>query len=335
MTAVHEAHWTGRRVLVSGAGGFIGSHLVERLARAGAHVTAFVRYTSSGRAGFLDDLDPVARSEFTVVLGDLRDEDAVRRAMHGVDAVLHLGALIGIPYSYFHPRETADTNIGGTLNVLLAARDLGVRRVVLASSSEVYGTARHVPIDEGHPLQAQSPYAASKIAADKLGESFAASFGTPVVVLRPFNTYGPRQSARAVIPTIVTQALAGDEVVLGNLLPTRDFTYVADTVEGFLAAGSSDAAVGRVINLGTGKEISIGDLVALIGETLGRQISIRQEDARIRPGASEVERLLSDNRLARELLDWAPKTSLREGLAATVEWIERNTFQYRVGTHEI
>jgi NAD dependent epimerase/dehydratase len=335
MTGGQEAIWAGRSVFVSGAGGFIGSHLVERLARAGARVTAFVRYTSSGRAGFVDEFDPVVGSEIEVVLGDLRDEDAVRRAIDGVDTVLHLGALIGIPYSYVHPRETADTNIGGTLNVLLSARDLDVERVVLASSSEVYGTARRVPIDEEHPLQAQSPYSASKIAADKLGESFAATFSTPVVVLRPFNTYGPRQSARAVIPTIVTQAIAGDEVVLGNLLPTRDFTYVADTVDGFLAAGSSDAAVGRVINLGTGNEISIGDLAALIAEILGREISIRQQNVRMRPGDSEVERLLSDNRLARELLGWEPKTSLREGLAATIEWIERNMSNYRVGTHEI
>jgi NAD dependent epimerase/dehydratase len=335
MTSEHETQWEGRSVLVSGAGGFIGSHLVERLAHAGAHVRAFVRYTSSGRAGFVDDIEPVVRSELNVILGDLRDEDAVRHAVEGVDAVFHLGALIGIPYSYVHPRETADTNIGGTLNVLLAARDLRVGRVVLTSSSEVYGTALHVPIDERHPLQAQSPYAASKIAADKLGESFSATYGTPIVVLRPFNTYGPRQSARAVIPTIVTQALAGDEVVLGNLLPTRDFTYVADTVDGFLAAGASEAAVGRVINLGTGNEISIGDLAALIGEILGRELSVRQEGIRIRPDDSEVERLLSDNRLARELLGWEPKTPLREGLTTTVEWIEHNLPRYRVGTHEI
>ena len=335
MTGDYDSQWEGRHVLVSGAGGFIGSHLVERLAGAGARVRAFVRYTSSGRAGFLDDLGPGVRSELDVVFGDLRDEDAVRQAVNGVDAVFHLGALIGIPYSYVHPRETADTNVGGTLNVLLAARDLGVGRVILTSSSEVYGTARYVPIDEQHPLQAQSPYAASKIAADKLGESFSASYGTPIVILRPFNTYGPRQSARAVIPTIVTQALAGREVVLGNLLPTRDFTYVADTVDGFLAAGTSDAAVGRVVNLGTGNEISIGDLVAVIGETLGESLAISQEDVRVRPGDSEVDRLLSDNRLSRELLGWEPRTSLRDGLAATIAWITENLSRYRVGTHEI
>ena len=330
-----QLQWEGSRVLVTGAGGFIGSHLVERLARDGAQVKAFVRYTSSGRAGFLDDLEPGVRSELNVVLGDLRDEDAVRQAVQAVDTVFHLGALIGIPYSYVHPRETADTNIGGTLNVLLAARDFHVGRVILTSSSEVYGTAQHVPIDEGHPLQAQSPYAASKIAADKLGESFALSYGTPVVVLRPFNTYGPRQSARAVIPTIVTQALAGDDVVLGNLRPTRDFTYVADTIDGFLAAGTSDAAIGRVVNLGTGREISIGDLAVLIGEALGRELSIRQVGARIRPDTSEVERLRADNGLAHELFGWEPRTPLREGIAVTIDWIRDNLSRYRVGTHEI
>ena len=313
MTSTHERLWEGRNVLVSGAARFIGSHLVERLASAGANVRAFVRYTSSGRAGFLDDLGPVVRSELNVILGDLRDEDAVRQAVEGVDVVFHLGALIGIPYSYVHPRETVDTNIGGTLNVLLSARDLSVGRVVLTSSSEVYGTAMHVPIDERHPLQAQSPYAASKIAADKIGESFSATYGTPIVILRPFNTYGPRSPRGRSSRRSCRRLCAGDEVVLGNLRPTRDFTYVADTVDGFLAAGVSEAAVGRVVNLGTGNEISIADLAALIGEILGRELSIRQEALRIRPDDSEVERLLSDNHLAHDLLDWEPRTSLRGG----------------------
>jgi NAD dependent epimerase/dehydratase len=335
VTSDQREGWAGRQVLVTGAGGFIGSHLVERLIGAGASVRAFVRYTSTARAGFLDDIDAAVRSELEVVLGDLRDEDAVRQAVNGVDVVFHLGALIGIPYSYVHPRETFDTNAAGTLNVLVAARDLEVRRVVHTSSSEVYGTARYVPIDEQHPLQGQSPYSASKIAADKLAESFADSYELPVVTLRPFNTYGPRQSARAVIPVIITQALAGQEVALGNLAPTRDFTYVADTVEGFLAAASSEAAVGRTINLGTGNEISIGDLAMLIGEVLGQELAVRTDDARTRPTGSEVERLLSDNTLARELLGWSPTTSLRDGVEATVAWIRDNLSRYRVGTYEI
>jgi dTDP-glucose 4,6-dehydratase len=246
-----------------------------------------------------------------------------------------LAALIGIPYSYDSAQSYVDVNVTGTLNILEAARAHSVGRVVHTSTSEVYGTAQYVPIDEKHPLQGQSPYSASKIAADKLGESFAASFGTPVVVLRPFNTYGPRQSARAVIPAIITQALAGEEVALGNLEPTRDFTYVADTVDGFLAAASSQAAVGQVVNLGTGNEISIGDLVTLIGELLGREIQVRQHDDRKRPGTSEVERLNSDNRLARELLGWQPRTSLRDGLSATIEWIEQNLSRYHVGTYAV
>jgi dTDP-glucose 4,6-dehydratase len=321
------------RVLVTGAGGFIGSHVTERLTATGADVRAFVRYTSSGRAGHLDALD--VRNEVDVVLGDLRDEDAVRRAMKGVEIVFHLGALIGIPYSYIHPRETADTNINGTLNVLLAARDEGVERVVHTSSSEVYGTARSVPIDENHPLQGQSPYSATKIGADKLAESFADSFGLAIVTLRPFNTYGPRQSARAVIPTIVTQALTGAEVALGNLSPTRDFTFVTDTVDGFVAAYKADAAVGRVVNLGSGTEISIADLVAVIGSVIGKEISVTPDPNRVRPGASEVERLLSDNTLARELLGWSPRMSLPEGLARTVEWISENLADFRVGTYEV
>jgi NAD dependent epimerase/dehydratase len=310
---------SGRRMLVTGGGGFIGSHLVEHLVRTGCEVRAFARYTSRGTAGFLDESEVAADVE--IVLGDLRDGDAVRAAAAGVDTIFHLGALIGIPYSYIHPQETVETNVIGTLNVLLAARDGDVRRVIQTSTSEVYGTAQTVPMSETHPLRGQSPYAASKIGADQLAESFHLSYGVPVVTLRPFNTYGPRQSARAVIPTIIVQGLSGDTVELGNLGPSRDFTFVSDTVEGFALAALRDQAVGRTINLGTSEDVRIGELVPIIGEILGKQLEPSLDPARERPGGSEVERLLSDNTLARELLSWAPQVALREGLERTCEWI--------------
>jgi dTDP-glucose 4,6-dehydratase len=333
--AVSERHWQGRKVLVTGAGGFIGSHLVERLLAAGADVRALVRYTSRPQAGFLDSLDPSARDAVEIVRGDLRDADAVLQATEGRATIFHLGALIGIPYSYVHPVETAETNVNGTLNVLVAARRHGVDRVVHTSSSEVYGTARYTPMDEAHPLQGQSPYSASKIGSDMLAESFNLSFGTPVTILRPFNTYGPRQSARAVIPTVFSQALAGRPVKLGNLTPLRDFTYVSDTVEGFLKSATEDGAVGRTINLGTSTEISIGDLVTKIGEIVGREISVASDPIRVRPTGSEVERLLSDNRLARQVLGWEPRVGLDDGLRRTADWIADNLDHFRVGHYAV
>jgi NAD dependent epimerase/dehydratase len=330
-----ERHWERRKVLVTGAGGFIGSHLVERLLDEGADVRAFVRYTSRPHAGFLDDLDDERRAAIEIVRGDLRDADAVAQAARGTSTVFHLGALIGIPYSYVHPVETAETNLNGTLNVLVATRDLEVERLVHTSSSEVYGTARYAPIDEEHPLQGQSPYSASKIGSDKLAESFNYAFGTPVVIVRPFNTYGPRQSARAVIPTIITQALADDEINLGNLTPLRDFTYVSDTVEGFLRAATVDAAVGRTVNLGTSTEVSIGALVDRIGRLLGKELRVAADAVRIRPPGSEVERLLSDTGLARELFGWEPRVPLDEGLRRTIDWIADNREYFRIGHYAV
>jgi NAD dependent epimerase/dehydratase len=322
---------SGRRVLVTGAGGFIGSQLCERLVELGAEVRALVEYNSLGSFGWLDESP--ARGELDAVLGDVRDPDAVRRLAEGVETLFHLAALIAIPYSYEAPHSYVETNVLGTLNVLRGAREAGVGMVVHTSTSEVYGTARSVPIDETHPLQAQSPYAASKIGADKLAESFHLSFGLPVATLRPFNTYGPRQSARAVIPTIITQLLAGDTLALGNLTPTRDFTYVADTVEAFVRIGDCPAAVGRVVNIGSGRELSIGELVERIEAVLGRRAPVEREEERVRPPASEVERLCADARLAGELFGWEPQVSLDEGLAATAEWIGGHLDRYRVGAY--
>lgn len=318
-------NWLDTPVLVTGAGGFIGSHLVERLAREGAKVRAFVRYTSRGDAGFLDGLSPDLRSRVEIVHGDLRDESAVLKAMEDIDTVFHLGALIAIPYSYRHPREVVDTNVTGTLNVLEAARRTTPRRIVQTSTSEVYGTARTVPIAETHPLQGQSPYAASKIAADRICESYYRAFDVPVTILRPFNTFGPRQSTRAVIPTIMTQALTQDVIRLGALWPTRDFTYVADTVSGFLCAAIAPDVEGMDINLGTGREITIGDLVKAILPLAGcPEKAVEVEDKRMRPPKSEVGQLLSDNSLARDKLQWSPVVSLEDGLAETLEWVRGN-----------
>jgi dTDP-glucose 4,6-dehydratase len=307
-------------VLVTGAGGFIGSHLTERLVELGADVCGFFRYTSGGRLGWIEHVEADVRNAVEPVLGDLRDADAVQHAVRGADLVFHLGALIGIPYSYVHPRETFETNVAGTLNVVTAARDHDVSLLVHTSTSETYGTATYVPIDEKHPLQAQSPYSATKIAADKLAESFQHSFAVPVTTVRPFNTYGPRQSPRAVIPTIASQALHGATVALGHLSPVRDFTYVSDTVDGFIRAARV-AAIGQTFNLGSGEEISVGGLVELVGEILGKQLQVEHDPRRDRPEASEVDRLLADNTRAREVLGWAPTVSLREGLRRTLEWI--------------
>jgi len=327
------SEWRGTRVLVTGAGGFIGSHLAERLVELGGSVRALVRYRSNGSWGWLDH-SPL-KGELEVVAGDVTDRDAVTQALQGVEVVFHLAAFIAIPYSYQAPESFIRANAQGALTLLQAARAQGVARFVHTSTSEVYGTARSVPITEEHPLQAQSPYAASKIAADKLVESFGLSFGLPVVTVRPFNTFGPRQSARAVVPTIITQCLTEPTVRLGNLTPTRDLTYVTDTVEGFVRAASAPQAVGRTINLGTGREISIGDLARLIAELSERQVDVVQEPQRVRPQASEVERLLADNRLARELLGWQPAVPLEEGLRLTIEWMREHLDGYRPGAYVV
>ena len=313
------------RVLVTGADGFIGSHLVEALVRAGCPVRAFVFYNAFNSWGWLDRAAADVAGGFEVVAGDLRDPHAVRRAMEGCHLVLHLGALIAIPYSYHSPDSYVDTNVKGTLNVVQAARDLGVARVVHTSTSEVYGSARFVPITEDHPLQGQSPYAASKIGADQIALSFHRSFDTPVTVLRPFNTYGPRQSARAVIPTVITQIAAGHgRLKLGNLQPTRDFSFVADTARGFMAAAECDDAVGQVVNIGSGFEISIGRTARLIAEIMDREVEIESDAARLRPNGSEVERLYAGTGLARNLFGWTPdfggENGFRRGLEETVAW---------------
>ena len=324
-----EMNWSGKKVLVTGAGGFIASHLVEDLLQRCASVRAFVRYNSRGDIGLLSQLEPQDLKAVEVIAGDLRDLPALQQAAKGVDLIFHLGALIAIPYSYLHPAEVVETNVLGTLNVLLAARELGIAKVVHTSTSEVYGTAQRIPIDESHPLQGQSPYSASKIGADKLAESFYCAYELPVVTVRPFNTYGPRQSARAVIPTIISQALTRDELHLGSLETRRDFTYVTDTVAGFILAAEARGVEGQVVNLGTGSEVSVGELVQVIGRILGRELRVVQESARLRPEKSEVMRLLSDNRKARAKLGWQPQVSLQQGLSQTVEWIRRNIQLYR------
>ena len=327
--------WTGKRVLVTGASGFIGSHLVEALVGEGATVRALAHYNSRNDAGLLRRLPPDVQREVDVFYGDLKDPWSVRQAMEGTETVFHLGALIGIPYSYVNPYDVVQTNVLGTYHVLAAARDLGVGRVVHTSTSEVYGSAQYVPIDENHPLQGQSPYSASKIGADKLAESFYLSFELPVSTVRPFNTYGPRQSARAVIPTIITQALTQDFVQLGALYPRRDFTYATDTAAGFIAAAESDATVGQVVNLGTGDDITIGELVDLVVELIGRDIEVRSDQGRIRPEGSEVVRLLSNNHKAKAIMGWEPRVGFREGLERTISWIGENLDLYQTERYTI
>ena len=312
-------------ILITGADGFIGSHLTEALVRAGHKVRAFVLYNSFNSWGWLDHCAPDVKGKFEIFSGDIRDPHGVKEAMKGCDTVLHLAALIAIPYSYHSPDTYVDTNIKGTLNVLQAARELGVKRVIHTSTSEVYGTARLVPITEEHPLQGQSPYSATKIAADQLAYSFYASFGLPVVIARPFNTYGPRQSARAVIPTIITQiANEKRQIKLGAVSPTRDFNFVHDTVAGFIAAMNSDKGLGHVVNFGSNFEISIGETVQLIAEVMKTDIEIITDENRLRPENSEVERLWADNTKAKELFGWQPGYAGREGfkrgLAETAEW---------------
>jgi dTDP-glucose 4,6-dehydratase len=327
---------------VTGAGGFIGSHLVEALVRRGTSVRAFVRYDARNSWGWLDHVDDAVQADIDVVAGDVRDPHGVRTAMEGCGTVYHLAALIGIPYSYRSPDTYVDTNVTGTLNVLQAARALDVEKVVHTSTSEVYGTAQFVPMTEDHPLRAQSPYAASKIGADQMARSFHRSFDLPVAIARPFNTYGPRQSARAVIPTIATQIADGRRTLqLGALHPTRDFNFVEDTVEGFLAVAHSPRTVGEVVNIGSGYEISIGDLAHLIADVMGAEISIETEEERLRPEKSEVDRLLADPSKLEELTDWTPTESgearLRRGLKATTDWFSdpEHLSYYKVGQYSV
>jgi NAD dependent epimerase/dehydratase len=326
--------YQNKSVLVTGAGGFISSHLVEALAGLGARVRAFVRYNSRGDPGLLAQLPTQVRDGLEIVAGDLRDPQAVASAVEGVDLIFHLGALIAIPYSYLHPYEVVETNVMGTLNVLMAARAAAVGRVVHTSTSEVYGTALSVPISEAHPLQGQSPYSASKIGADKLAESFYCAYSLPVVTIRPFNTYGPRQSARAVIPTIISQTIAGGKLRLGNLNSLRDFTYVSDTVAGFLKGGEMPGVEGQTFNLGTGVEVSVGELVDEVAAIAGKKVEVVVETERLRPDKSEVMRLLSDNSRARRILGWEPSVTLAEGLAMTYRWIETHMAFYHVGAYQ-
>ena len=323
-----------KKVLVTGSAGFIGSRLVEKLVEKGAIVRAFTRYTSRAELGLLAALPETILDQIEPVRGDLRDPSAVESALEGVDIVFHLGALISIPYSYVHPVETVQTNVLGTLNILEACRKTG-SQLVHASSSEVYGSALRVPIDEEHPLQGQSPYSASKIGADKLVEAYFRSFDVPSITVRPFNTYGPGQSTRAVIPTIITQAIQSDRIRLGNLEAIRDFTFVDDTVEGFLAAACANLWDGQVYNLGSGQEISIGSTADMIFDILQKEIIVEIDQQRIRPEKSEVVRLISDNRKAREKLGWSPQVSMREGLSRTIAWIRSHADLYRPGEYGI
>ena len=324
----------GKKVLVTGAAGFIGSHLTERLVRDGHQVRAFVRYNGRDDRGNLADLPDDVKAAINVERGDLKDPGAVKRAVEGREWVFHLGALIAIPYSYQNPYDVVQTNVLGTAHVLDACRaSATIERVVLTSTSEVYGTALTVPIDERHPLQGQSPYAATKIGADALGESYHRAFGLPVTILRPFNTFGPRQSARAIIPTIISQALVRPKIKLGRLDPRRDLSYVKDTAAGFVAIAGCDQAVGRAVNIGRGEDISIGELVATIAGRLGREITVETDQDRFRPAASEVERLLAGTALAQSLWGWKPQYTLEDGLDETIAWVRDHLDRFRIDAY--
>lgn len=324
------------KILVTGAEGFIGSHLTELLVKEGYDVRAMVQYNSFNNWGWIDTFEPEIKDKLDIFLGDVRDPNGVRTAMEGVDAVFHLAALIAIPYSYHSPDMYVDTNIKGTLNILQAARDLNTKRILVTSTSEVYGTAQYVPIDEKHPYQGQSPYSATKIGADRLAESFYRSFNLPVTIVRPFNTYGPRQSARAVIPTIITQLLAGKtEIKLGSLTPTRDFNYVKDTARGFLEIYRSDKTIGEEINIATQKEISIGELAEELIRQINPNAKIICDEQRVRPEKSEVNRLLGCNEKIKRLTDWSPQYTFEEGLSETIEFLKKNLDKYKVDIYNV
>jgi NAD dependent epimerase/dehydratase len=325
----------GKRVLVTGAGGFVGSHLVEALVKKGAKVRVLVHYNSRNDWGMLEDVPANTLAGVEMVTGDLKDTDCVREAVFDRQVIFHLGALIGIPYSYVNPRDVVDTNVTGTLNVLTAALDAGVEKVVHTSTSEIYGTAQYVPMDENHPAVPQSPYAASKLSADLLALSFHRSFDLPVGIVRPFNIYGPRQSARAVIPSIITQTLLKAKINLGSVFPTRDLTFVKDTVGGFIQFAESEKTVGQVVNLGSGFEVSIEQVVSLVSDCLGKRISVQAEKQRVRPSKSEVERLFSDSSKAKKLFGWQSKTNLKQGIEKTIAWYEKNLSRYKAHLYNI
>ena len=316
------------KILVTGASGFVGSHLVEKLLQKGYSVKCFIRYNSKYDIGFLNEIDTQLFNELEIIRGDLRDYHAIKDAMKCIDIVFHLGALIAIPYSFMNPKDVIDTNVLGTLNILNSTRDLSIDKIIHTSTSEVYGTAKYIPMDENHPLQAQSPYAASKISADKLAESYYCSYNLPISTIRPFNIYGPRQSARAVIPTIISQALTQKHIKLGNLTPTRDFTYVSDTVEAFIKIAESDNTTGKVYNIGSTKEISIGEIAKKICKLTNIKYDIIYEEIRERPKKSEVERLCSDSSKAMDEIKWKPKVLLEDGLIKTIHWSQNNIHCY-------
>jgi dTDP-glucose 4,6-dehydratase len=324
------------KVLVTGAAGFIGSHLTEELVKEGEEVRAFVRYNSRDDRGLLEDLPEDVLDQIEAIPGDLKDPDGVKKAVKGCSKVFHLGALIAIPYSYVHPFDFVQTNVIGTANLFNACLEVSaLERIVHTSTSEVYGTAQYIPIDEKHPLQAQSPYAASKIAADKLAESYYLSFGLPIATIRPFNTFGPRQSLRAIIPTIISQAIGDERIRLGNTKPRRDFLFVKDTVRGFTQLGKCDEALGKVVNIGAGMDISIEALVKKILVLMGKRAEIEAEDRRVRPEKSEVMQLLSDTRLAQKLFQWAPRYTLEDGLRETIEWYQKNLVRFKVRSYPL
>ncbi|KPL00831.1 MAG: NAD-dependent dehydratase [candidate division Zixibacteria bacterium SM23_73_3] len=325
----------GKKVLVTGVGGFVGSHLVEALVKRGARVRAFVHYNSRNDWGMLEDVPKNILNATEVVTGDLKDADCVREAARDQQVIFHLGALIGIPYSYVNPRDVVDTNINGTLNILTAALDFGTQKVVHTSTSEIYGTAQYVPMDEEHPVNPQSPYAASKLGADLLALSFHRSFDLPVGIIRPFNIYGPRQSARAVIPSIITQALLKGKISLGSVYPTRDLTFVRDSVKGFIDFAECEKTGGEVVNLGSSHQVSISQIANLISNCLGKKIQIEREKKRMRPEKSEVERLFSDSRKAKRLFGWHPKTDLKQGIEKTISWYEKNLRRYKADIYNI
>ncbi len=328
-------NWKNKNVLLTGAGGFIGSHLAERLVNLGATVKAFVRYNSRNDCGQLEYLPENILTKITIISGDLRDPYATKNIVKDTDIIFHLGSLIAIPYSYVHPMEVIDTNILGTTNILMAAKDNTIEKIIHTSTSEVYGTARYIPIDEKHPLQGQSPYSASKIGADMIAHSFYTSFNLPIAIIRPFNTYGPRQSARAVTPTIITQALTKKVIQLGSLHPTRDLTYVSDTIEGFIKIAEKEKSIGEIINIGSGFEISIGELTNKIINLTNSKAIIKIDKKRIRPKDSEVERLWADSTKARKVLGWQPQVRLDDGLKKTINWISDHIEDYKVGMYTI